>query len=201
MNKEIMTFSDKQPQYAVCASGRVMVCLNEREVKTIEQVPVSMDTDGEMEYQEQEQERTQYEYDVYWLDSVESNTEGAVLQAAIASVIAEIVKYDESSEVNGFELNGATVWLDKATRVGLMNSTTISKAAGLEKTTLWLGDDKIEVECDKAIQLLSALEMYALECFNVTAAHKKAVSELESIEEVMAYDYRKGYPDKLKMSV
>lgn len=193
-----MTFSDKQPKFAVCATGRVMVCLNEREVKTIEQVPVSMD-DGEMEYREQD--KMQYEYDVYWLDSVESNTEGALLRAAIASVIAEIVKYDESSDVNGFELNGATVWLDKATRVGLMNSTTISKAAGLEKTTLWLGDDKIEVECDKAIQLLSALEMYALECFNVTAAHKKAVSELESIEEVMAYDYRTGYPDKLKMSV
>lgn len=199
MNKEIMTFSDKQPKFAVCASGRCMVCLNEREVKTIEQAPASMDEDGEMEYHEVE--KTQYEYDVYWLDSVESNTEGAVLQAVVASVIAEIVKYDESSAVNGFELNGATVWLDKATRVGLMNSTTISKAAGLEKTTLWLGDDKIEVECDKAIQLLSALEMYALECFNVTAAHKKAVSELESIEEVMAYDYRKGYPEKLKMSV
>ena len=57
------------------------------------------------------------------------------------------------------------------------------------------------VDCDKAIQLLSALEMYALECFNVTASHKQAVSELTSIEDVEVYDYKKGYPKMLEMSV
>lgn len=115
--------------------------------------------------------------------------------------IAEITAYDTSSSVNGFMLNGLLVWLDKATRVGLMNSTTIAKAAGQKTTTLWLGDIKLVVDCDKAIQLLSALEMYALECFNVTASHKQAVSELTTIEEVEAYDYKAGYPKMLSMSV
>ena len=118
-----------------------------------------------------------------------------------AKVVEKITEYDASSSVNSFTLNGASVWLDKATRVGLMNSTTIAKSMGSETTTLWLGEVKLEVECDKAIQLLSALEMYALECFNVTAAHKKAVSALESVEEVLAYDYTSGYPDKLNMEV
>lgn len=117
------------------------------------------------------------------------------------AMLAYIEKYDSSSSVNAFELNGMEVWLDKATRVGLMNSTTIAKSIGQEKTTLWLGSYQLEVECDKAIQLLSALEMYALECFNVTAAHKKAVSELDNIEVVLTYDYKSGYPDKLKMEV
>lgn len=62
----------------------------------------------------------------------------------------------------------------------------------LNGTVVWL---------DKAIQLLSALEMYALECFNVTAAHKKAVSELTSIEEVEKYDITAGYPAQLRMEV
>lgn len=115
--------------------------------------------------------------------------------------IAEITAYDTSSSVNGFMLNGLLVWLDKATRVGLMNSTTIAKAAGQQTTTLWLGGLKLVVDCDKAIQLLSALEMYALECFNVTASHKKAVSELTTIEEVEAYDYKTGYPEKLNLKV
>ena len=115
--------------------------------------------------------------------------------------LAYIEKYDASSSVNAFELNGMEVWLDKATRVGLMNSTTIAKSMGQEKTTLWLGSYQLEVDCDKAIQLLSALEMYALECFNVTAAHKKAVMELDNIEGVLTYDYKSGYPDKLKMEV
>lgn len=117
------------------------------------------------------------------------------------AMLAYIEKYDASSSVNSFLLNGMEVWLDKATRVGLMNSTTIAKSMGQQKTTLWLGSYQLEVECDKAIQLLSALEMYALECFNVTAAHKKAVSELDNIEGVLTYDYKSGYPEKLKMEV
>ena len=117
------------------------------------------------------------------------------------ALLEYITAYDASDKVNSFVLNEAPVWLDKATRVGLMNSTTIAKSMGSETTTLWLGEAKLEVECDKAIQLLSALEMYALECFNVTAAHKKAVSVLESVEEVLVYDYTSGYPDKLNMEV
>ena len=123
------------------------------------------------------------------------------LEEAKAEKIAEITAYDTSDNVNGFILNGMLVWLDKATRVGLMNSTNIAKAAGQQTTTLWLGGAKLVVGCDKAIQLLSALEMYALECFNVTASHKQAVSELATIEEVKAYDYKSGYPKMLEMSV
>jgi hypothetical protein len=124
-----------------------------------------------------------------------------VLKQAKDEKIAKIEAHDQSDAVNGFMLNGLLVWLDKATRVGLMNSTTIAKAAGQETTTLWLGGLKIVVDCDKAIQLLSALEMYALECFNVTASHKAAVNELRTIEEVEAYDYKAGYPKMLEMSV
>lgn len=123
------------------------------------------------------------------------------LKQAKADKIAEIAAYDTSSFVNGFILNGLLVWLDKATRVGLMNSTTIAKSAGQKTTTLWLGGLKLVVDCDKAIQLLSALEMYALECFNVTASHKAAVNELTTIEEVEAYDYKSGYPKMLEMNV
>ena len=128
-------------------------------------------------------------------------TESEKLEQAKVEKIAEITAYDTSDKVNGFVLNGAVVWLDKATRVGLMNSTTIAKAAGQKTTTLWLGSMKLIVDCDKAIQLLSALEMYALDCFNVTASHKQAVSELTTIEEVEAYDYKVGYPKMLEMSI
>lgn len=127
--------------------------------------------------------------------------EGKTLEEAKEILLAEIEAYDTSSSVNGFMLNGLLVWLDKATRVGLMNSTNIAKAAGQQTTTLWLKGIKLVVDCDKAIQLLSALEMYALECFNVTASHKAAVNELKSIEEVEAYDYKAGYPKMLEMCV
>lgn len=201
MNKTRQIFETKQAQVLVCGSGRVMVAINEEKLKATEQVPVAMTKNGVMKYETRE--KTQYAYDVYWitLPSSSNHDSAAVLQAARASMLAEITAYDSSSAVNAFELNGMQVWLDKATRVGLMNSTTIAKNMGQEKTTLWLGSYQLEVDCDKVIQLLSALEMYALECFNVTAAHKKAVGELDNIEAVLTYDYKSGYPEKLKMEV
>lgn len=145
------------------------------------------------EYNEQEMRREYEAWKQKWAKKA--------LTIAKKAKIAEIAAYDTSDKVNGFMLNGMLVWLDKATRVGLMNSTTIAKAAGQETTTLWLGDVKLEVDCDKAIQLLSALEMYALECFNVTAAHKAAVAELKTIKEVEAFDATADYPQQLVMKL
>lgn len=125
----------------------------------------------------------------------------ATLEKAKKEKLAAILAYDTSSDVNGFMLNGNKVWLDKETRVGLMNSTQITRNMGQDTTTLWFDGYKLEVRCDMAIMLLSSLEMYALECFNVTAAHKKAVSELTTIEEVEAYDYKTGYPKQLDIKL
>lgn len=197
MDNSRQIFTERQPKVSVCASGRAMVALNEAEVKTSEQIAVGMTDDGEMLMEERTSK--QYSYDVYWLDDV--GVLGNALKAAKKAVIAEIEAYDASSAVNGFTLNGAVVWLDKATRVGLMNSTNIAKATGSANTTLWLGGARMVVPCDKAIQLLSALEMYALGCFNVTASHKAAVEAMTTLDEVLTYDYTKGYPEQLKMEV
>lgn len=122
------------------------------------------------------------------------------LATAKTQKLAEIDAYDTSGEVNSFLVDGINMWLDKATRVGLMNSTTIAKNLGQEKATLWLGNTQLTLACDKAISLLSAIEMYAVKCFDTTAAHKKAVSELTTIEEVEKYDITAGYPEKLEIT-
>lgn len=146
-------------------------------------------------------ERKVWVYDGVRLETGGMTSEAALTAAAQKMVLEQIDKYDTSPSVNGFMLNGQRVWLNKDTRVGLMNSTQIAKAMGKTTTTLWFGGMQIEVNCDKAIQLLSALEMYALECFNVTAVHKKAVSEMSTVEEVLAYDYTAGYPEMLEMRI
>lgn len=122
------------------------------------------------------------------------------LATAKAQKLAEIVAYDTSGEVNSFLVDGASMWLDKATRVGLMNSTTIAKNLGQEKVALWLGSTQLTLACNKAISLLSAIEMYAVQCFDTTAKHKVAVSELTTIEEVEKYDITAGYPEKLEIT-
>ena len=111
--------------------------------------------------------------------------------------IEQITEYDQSEDVNSFTLQGKTMWLPKETRVGLVNSVTIEKNAGKKTTVLWFGGERYELPVDTALQMLSALELYALECYNVTAAHKAAVNALERVEDVVAYDYTQGYPEKL----
>lgn len=191
---EKMFFSEPQQRVTVGAYGKVLVLLNERKEK-----PVGDSMGDDM--REAVVPTEQYVYDGCWLDTGGVASEQALLAAAQREVLSAIEAYDASDSVNAFMLNGQKVWLDKATRVGLMNSTSIAKAMGQATTTLWLGEAKLVVDCNKAIQLLSALEMYALECFNVTAAHKKAVNEMTTLEDVLGYDYTCGYPKKLTMEV
>lgn len=189
-------FNEAQPRLTV-GDGVVLLLVNGKEET---EISGGMSDENGLETTEAV-ERKVWVYDGVRLETGGMTSEAALTAAAQKMVLAEIEKNDTSSAVNGFMLNGQRVWLDKATRVGLMNSTSIAKAMGQPTTTLWLGDVKLVVECDKAIQLLSALEMYALECFNVTAAHKKAVAEMSTVESVLAYDYTAGYPEVLMMNV
>ena len=123
------------------------------------------------------------------------------LEVAKAEKIAEITAYDTSDAVNSFTLDGDTMWISRDDRVSTMNSTTILKNAGLETVTQWYYGKKYTLPCDTLIQMLSALEVYALQCYNVTEEHKAAVNALTTIEEVDAYDYKTGYPEKLSFDV
>ena len=111
--------------------------------------------------------------------------------------IEQITEYDQSGDVNSFTLQGKQMWLPKETRVGLVNSITIEKNTGKETTILWFGSEKYELPVDTALQMLSALELYAVQCYNTTAMHKANVISLESIGDVVNYDYTLHYPEKL----
>ena len=189
-------FNEAQPRLTV-GNGVVLLLINGKEET---EISGGMSDENGLATTEAV-ERKVWVYDGVRLETGGMTSEAALTAAAQKMVQEQIDKYDTSPSVNGFMLNGLRVWLNKDTRVGLMNSTQIAKAMGKATTTLWFGGMQIEVECDKAIGLLSALEMYALECFNVTAAHKKAVAELNTVEDVLGYDYTKGYPEQLKMEV
>ena len=111
--------------------------------------------------------------------------------------IEQITEYDQSEYVNSFTLQGKTMWLPKETRVGLVNSVTIEKNAGKKMTVLWFEGEKYELPVDTALQMLSDLELYAVQCYNTTAMHKANVISLESVGDVVNYDYTLHYPEKL----
>lgn len=123
------------------------------------------------------------------------------LEVAKRNAIKAIDTYDASMDVNSFFLNGLQVWLDKSTRVGLMNSLNIEKTAGKETSTLWFGNIKLDINTEAAIQMLSALELYALKCYNKTAEHKVNIENMTSVEDVVNYNFTEGYPDKLNFNI
>ena len=110
----------------------------------------------------------------------------------------EIERYDSSVEVNEFYIQEMSVWLDKATRAGLMLRFNSELALKKETTTLWYDGYSFTLPLNSAMQMLYALEVYASECYDNTQLHLANVEKLETLEEVMEYDYRVGYPEKLR---
>ena len=82
--------------------------------------------------------------------------------------IQQVIEYDKSIDVNSFFIGSIQAWIDRDTRVSLINSTTILKNAGQETTTLWLNNIPFVINCELLIQMLGMLEIYALQCYNVT---------------------------------
>ena len=113
-------------------------------------------------------------------------------------MISKILEYDSSDEVNMFYINDIPVWLDKATRTGLVLRFDAEKAKGKTETALWYNGIQFPLNIDVAIQILFAIELYASECYDNTQQHIANVQALETIEEVDNYDYRTGYPEKLR---
>ena len=123
------------------------------------------------------------------------------LAQAKREVLKKIDAYDTSPAVNGFYLNGERVWLDFELRDRVYQGNERLQRIGRTDTTLWLGKQCYNLSIEQAQNIISHIEAYAKDCYNVTAAHKKAVSELTTIEEVEKYDITAGYPAQLKMEV
>ena len=111
----------------------------------------------------------------------------------------QVQGYDNSEKVNLFYFDGLALWLDKATRVGLVNSITIEKKAKRSTTCLWFGSHSINVNVDVALEILSQLELYAHECYNVTAQHLVQIDTCGSVEALRAFDICADYPEILQL--
>lgn len=131
----------------------------------------------------------------HWRDATEAEK---AAHDAKAELLEAIKNYDASSEVNIFFMAGTPMWLDKATRAGLMLRFQAEIAAGLTNTALWYGGQQYQLQLTAAMQMLYALELYASQCYDATHAHLASVEKLQTVDDVKAYDYTVGYPPKLQ---
>lgn len=110
-------------------------------------------------------------------------------------------EYDTCDEVNVFYINNNKYWFDKTTRLSLNHSINLQKESGNEETTIWFDNTPITLSIDKALSLLTKLESYASECYNVTQKHIAKIKSTETIEELIQFDITSDYPYPLNFVI
>jgi hypothetical protein len=63
-----------------------------------------------------------------------------------------------------------------------------------------LEDEIIELPVDIANKFLKELEVYAGKCYLNTQKHLIAIKSLETLEDMINYDYTSGYPEKIVLN-
>lgn len=119
------------------------------------------------------------------------------IEMAKIEMVQKIYDYDASENVNAFYIGDSILWLDKDTRAGLKLRFEAESAMGITATTLWYGTTPYTLPLDIAMQILLQIECYASRCYDNTQSHYAALENLSTIEEIDAFDFTAGYPEKL----
>lgn len=128
-------------------------------------------------------------------------TEEELVQIAKNRKLRELHEYDESKEVNDcvivYEGNELHYWADKHERGSLESAVRNSMALGRTHYRLDLRElgVSLNIPCEKLLQMLAVLEVYAIDCYNKTTDHEFAIKALATRDEIEVYDFIIGYPD------
>lgn len=110
---------------------------------------------------------------------------------------AEIERYDKSDAVNTFTFAGQRMWFDKNERSAIRHGVESCEGSGMETYSIWYGGKEYTLPTAVCRQMLNAVELYAIRCFDTTERHKANVATLGTIEEIVNYNYREGYPEPI----
>lgn len=145
-----------------------------------------------------------------WVEYVPVNNAKEVpmfmlVKTAKTRKLDELHRYDESSEVNdciivykGEEIH---YWANKTERNDLKNAVRDCIAMGRTEYRLDLRDKGISITlpCELLLQMMAALEVYAIDCYNKTTDHRFAIEACTTEEAVNTYEFRGvGYPAKCR---
>ena len=130
------------------------------------------------------------------LDGTEPTAE-QLLTMAKAKKNDEITEYDNSANVNSFIIGGLPMWLNFEMRSRLRASLQATESIGGTSMTKSFGGVEYTFTTEQWAAMLNAVENYAGTCQEVTSNHRLAVEALNTVKKVEAYDYTKGYPEKI----
>ena len=152
-------------------------------------------SDEQLKFKDEHHLATLYEVFNMKINVVEEPSK--TIESAKKETKENILNYDSSEYVNIFYIQTIPVWLDKATRAGLKLRFEAEIANGQTETTLWYDNMQFPLTLENAMKMLFAIELYASACYDNTQHHLAEVSKLENIQDILEYDYKTGYPEKL----
>lgn len=121
------------------------------------------------------------------------------IDMAKAAKIAEIAAYSDSDAVNSLTFNGIKTWLTPNIRANYLVSLDAAELLGETDITFVVEGVQASLPIKQVRLLLAKIQRYADACYIVTEGHKRAVRELQTVDEVEKYDYTTGYPEKLAL--
>lgn len=122
------------------------------------------------------------------------------LDKAKEEKIKALYVYDKSGAVNEFFYNGEQMWFPLTKRQGANGAIQAREILGHSEMTYTLDNGvKLTLPLQTWRYLLAMVEVYAQDCYNVTANHAANIKRLASVEEVMEYDFTVGYPKKVRL--
>ena len=141
-------------------------------------------------------------YDWGFVEWVEpAPTPQQLLDKAKADKTAQLQAYDASDAVNGFDVvtggHTITAWLTPEQRANYKNSLDSAEILGMDVVHPVLNGVTLELSVSDAKIYLAQIQIYADKCYGVTETHKANINALETVEEVEAYDFTQGYPQRL----
>lgn len=117
------------------------------------------------------------------------------MEAAKKELEEKIWAYDKQTEE--FFISGVSVWLNREERQTILRRCDAEEAKGLETVVLRKNGMKFELPIATCRGIVLEVEFYASRCYDNREDLLVAKDELTSAEEVLAFDWTSGYPEKL----
>ena len=103
----------------------------------------------------------------------------------------KILKYD--LERNSFTYKENETWWGKEVRTSLNNLVN----SMTDKVQIVIGENVYDFTKEELKNLLSSLELYANKVYVQTQKHLIAIKQLQTVDDLIKYDYTLGYPEKV----
>ena len=146
-------------------------------------------------------------WSIYKEPQTENTFIGDTIDIERQILLDKIDNYDSSKSVNNCIINykGTSInyWATKLERSSLKTAVQDYVVMGKEEYRLDLREIGVyvSINCQQLLYMLSALEVYAINCYNKTTDHIFAAKTLQTIEEIKGYDYTAGYPEMLVFNI